>query len=130
VALGQQVHKKPKKKKVNKIEEKVDHILKNLGVEFERQKKIDKYNVDFLVNGKYIVECYGDFWHCNPTQYSSTYFNRGVKKTAQEIWDRDNNRKEVFQKLGYKFLCLWESEIRNSSKHITSKIKKLLKEEE
>jgi len=70
------------------------------------------------------MNCYGDFWHCNPHQYTSSYFNRGKKKTAEEIWERDNQRKEQFQKMGYKFLCLWESDIRENPKIVRSKIKK------
>lgn len=110
--------------KVNTIETKVATILESMNVPFEQQVAIDKYTVDFLVDKKYIVECYGDFWHCNPHQYTSSYFNRGKKKTAEEIWERDNQRKEYFQKMGYKFLCLWESDIKNSPKIVRSKIKK------
>lgn len=108
----------------NTIETKVATILESLNVPFEQQVTIDKYTVDFLVDKKYIVECYGDFWHCNPHQYTSSYFNRGKKKTAEEIWERDNQRKEQFQKMGYKFLCLWEDDIRNNVKIVRSKIKK------
>jgi very-short-patch-repair endonuclease len=86
--------------KVNTIETKVATILESMNVPFEQQVSIDRYTVDFLVDKKYIVECYGDFWHCNPHQYTSSYFNRGKKKTAEEIWERDNQRKEHFQKLG------------------------------
>ena len=111
--------------KVNTIETKVATILESLNVPFEQQVTIDKYTVDFLVDKKYIVECYGDFWHCNPHKYTSSYFNRGNKRTAEEIWERDNQRKEQFQKMGYKFLCLWESDIRNNPKIIRSKIKKM-----
>ena len=110
--------------KVNTIETKVATILESLNVSFEQQVAIDRYTVDFLINKKYIVECYGDFWHCNPHQYTSSYFNRGKKKTAEEIWERDTKRKEQFEKMGYKFLCLWESDIRNNPKIVRSKIKK------
>ena len=111
--------------KVNTIETKVATILESLNVSFEQQVAIDRYTVDFLINKKYIVECYGDFWHCNPHQYTSSYFNRGKKKTAEEIWERDMKRKEQFEKMGYKFLCLWESDIRNNPKIVRSKIKKI-----
>lgn len=120
--------RKEKKKvsKINTIEEKVASILSSLNVPYEQQVPIDKYTVDFLINQKYIVECYGDFWHCNPHQYTSSYFNKGKKKTAEEIWERDMQRKEHFEKLGYKFLCLWERDIRNSPNIIRSKIKKII----
>jgi very-short-patch-repair endonuclease len=110
---------------LNTIETKVATILESLNVPFEQQVTIDRYTVDFLIDKKYIVECYGDFWHCNPHQYTSSYFNRGKKKTAEEIWERDMKRKEQFEKMGYKFLCLWESDIRNNPKIVRSKIKKI-----
>ena len=113
--------------KVNTIETKVATILESMNVPFEQQVVIDRYTVDFLVDKKYIVECYGDFWHCNPHQYTSSYFNKGKKKTAEEIWERDTQRKEHFEKLGYKFLCLWESDIHNNPKVVRSKIKRNIK---
>ena len=123
--------KKEKKEKTvakkNGIETKVERIIQSLNIPYEQQAVIDKYTVDFLVNGKYIVECYGDYWHCNPHQYTSSYFNKGKKKTAEEIWNRDMERKAQFEKMGYKFLCLWENEINNNPKIIRSKIKSNIK---
>ena len=77
---------KNQKPATNKIEQTVSSILSRLNLPFKEQVSVDKYTVDFLVDDKYIVECYGDFWHCNPQQYTSSYFNRGKKKTAEEIW--------------------------------------------
>lgn len=115
---------------LNKIEKKVYDILNRLDVELEIQVEIDKYNVDFLVDGKYIIECYGDFWHCNPQKYSPSYFNKGKRKTAKEIWERDDCRKKLFEDLGYRFLCLWESEINGNVKSVRKKIKTLIRRNE
>jgi very-short-patch-repair endonuclease len=121
------VSKKVTKQVKNTIEQKVEQILQSLNVDYTPQASIDRYTVDFLVNEKYIVECYGDYWHCNPHQYTSSYFNKGKKKTAEEIWERDMKRKEQFEKMGYKFLCLWESDINTQPKIIRSKIKRNIK---
>jgi len=115
-----------KRSSLNKIEQQVYDILKRLDVKFEAQIEIDKYNVDFLVNGTYIIECYGDFWHCNPQKYKPSYFNKSKKKTAQEIWERDSERKKTFEQLGYKFIYLWESDIKDNIKKVKSKIKRYL----
>lgn len=123
-------HKKIKKQQTNKIEQTVSSILSRMNIPFEEQVAVDRYTVDFLVNNKYIVECYGDFWHCNPQQYTSSYFNKGKKKTAEEIWQRDMERKKKFEEMGYKFLCLWESDIRKDPKIVKSKIKKYIKLDE
>ncbi len=101
-------------------------MLKEMNVSFKIQTSIDKYNVDFLVEDKYIIEVYGDFWHCNPQKYSYDFFNRGKKKTAAQIWKRDECRKTHFESLGFKFLSLWESEINGNTKSVRNKIKKLI----
>lgn len=97
-----------------------------MDLDYKEQTSIGKYTVDFLVEDKYIIECYGDFWHCNPVKYSGSFYNRGVKKTAQQIWERDHKRKTELESMGYKFLCLWEMEINAPTKLISSKIKKFI----
>ena len=115
------------KKSLNKIETSVYNILTSLRVSFTIQTPIDKYNVDFLVDGQYIIECYGDFWHCNPNKYAPTYFNRGKRKIASQIWERDIARRNLFEQQGYKFLALWESDINKHPKKVRMKIKRFLK---
>jgi very-short-patch-repair endonuclease len=124
---------KPKKQstqQLNKIETTVQNMLKAFKVSYEPNAQVDKYSVDFLVEGKYIIECYGDFWHCNPTKYSPSYYNRGKKKTASDIWKRDECRKNFFESLGYKFLHLWESEIKGNQKNVRKKIKRFIRLQE
>lgn len=110
------------------IEQKVADILSSMQVSFKQEVTIGKYTVDFLVNDTYIIECYGDFWHCNPEKYSSDYFNKGKRKTAKEIWERDSERKKAFESMGYAFLSLWESEINKNSKSVRQKIKRMVKQ--
>jgi very-short-patch-repair endonuclease len=113
---------------LNNIETKVYNILISLRVSFKIQANVDKYNVDFLVDDKYIIECYGDFWHCNPIRYPADYFNRGKRKYAKDIWKRDGCRKQHFEEQGYKFLSLWETDINKHPKKVRSNIKQLLRE--
>lgn len=119
-----------KKSTLNHIETEVYNILKSLNVPFKAQATVGRYNVDFLVDDKYIIECYGDFWHCNPAKYSPEYYNRGKRKTAKEIWQRDSCRKETFEELGYKFIHLWESQINDNSKKVRTLLKRYLKSKE
>lgn len=117
-----------KRSSLNKIEQKIYDILIALNVKFEPHVEIDKYNVDFVVNDQYIIECYGDFWHSNPNKYAPSYFNKGKKKTAQDIWNRDAERKRTFEEMGYRFLHLWESDINDDIKRVRSKLKRYLRE--
>jgi G:T-mismatch repair DNA endonuclease (very short patch repair protein) len=119
-------NKKEVVKKKSGIEEKVEKLIEKFDISYTDQACLGKYTVDFLVDDKYIIECYGDFWHCNPTKYTGSFFNKGSKKTAQEIWERDKKRKDELEKMGYKFLCLWESEINAATKLVYSKIKKFI----
>ena len=69
------------------------------------------HSVDIYVpSERKIVECYGDYWHCNPKKYNADYYNKMVKKTAQEIWDRDEMRLNQLHSFGYIVEVVWESD--------------------
>ena len=41
---------------------------------------------DFIdIEKKKIIEFYGDYWHCNPLKYNSTFFNKHKELTAKQI---------------------------------------------
>jgi very-short-patch-repair endonuclease len=112
---------------LNAIEQTVMSLLHSMNLSYESQIKINNYTVDFLIDGKYIIECYGDYWHCNPAKYTADYYNRGKKKTAAEIWKRDEGRKRELEQLGYKVLYFWEHEINNSIKDIKATLKRYIR---
>jgi len=101
-------------------------LLHSMNFSYKSQATIDNYNVDFLIDEKYIIECYGDYWHCNPARYAADYYNRGKKKTAAEIWKRDEKRKRELERLGYKVLYFWEHEINNNIKDIKAALKRYI----
>ena len=109
-----------------KIESRVAQFLTDLGLKYKHNHKLDKYSVDFLVESKYIIECYGDFWHCNPTKYEPEFYNRGLKCLASDRWSKDEFRKKELESMGFTFLALWENEINNNPKYCKSKIRKHL----
>ena len=61
-------------------------------------------------NTKEIIECFGDYWHCNPKKFAADYYHKIVHKTAQQIWDYDKQRLETLRGLGYSVTVVWESE--------------------
>ena len=111
-----------------KIEATVAQYLNDLHISYKQNQRVDRYNVDFLIGDKFIVECYGDFWHCNPEKYASDFYNRGLKCEAHVRWSKDANRQHKLEQLGYIFLILWESEINSSPKSCKHKVKRLLKQ--
>jgi|LakMenE18May11ns_1017448.scaffolds.fasta_scaffold9531807_2 very-short-patch-repair endonuclease len=114
------------KSSLNAIEQKMMSLLHSMNFSYKSQATIDNYNVDFLIDEKYIIECYGDYWHCNPARYAADYYNRGKKKTAAEIWKRDEKRKRELERLGYKVLYFWEHEINNNIKDIKAALKRYI----
>jgi very-short-patch-repair endonuclease len=121
--------RKPQKEtncSLNAIEQKMMGLLTAMNLSHESQATINNYTVDFLIDEKYIIECYGDYWHCNPAKYSAEYYNRGKKKTAAEIWKRDEQRKRELESMGYKVLYFWEHEINNNIKDIKATLKRYI----
>lgn len=116
----------PKKVTRPKIETLLGRYLADLQLPFKSNHYIGRYNVDFLVNNKYIIECYGDFFHCNPKKYPADYFNRVLKCEAQARWTRDNAREAELRSMGYRFLSLWETDIAFREKWCKSQIRQLL----
>ncbi len=97
---------------------KIQNFLKQLGIEFFTHQYIKiehSYQCDILIPSiKTIIECDGDFIHCNPSKYHPDFirFPRSETKTAKEIWKLDNARtKELIEK-GFIVIRLWGSEIK------------------
>ena len=104
--------------KDSSIEVKIQNFLKKLGIEFFTHQYINikhAYQCDILIPSmNLIIECDGEFIHCNPLKYSPDFvrFPRYETKTAKDIWKLDNARtKELIEK-GFKVLRLWEFEIK------------------
>lgn len=102
------------------IEIKIHNFLKELKIDFFIHKYIfESCEVDILIPSlNMIIECDGDYFHCNPKKYSADFvrFPNSLKIenriTACEIWEKDNIRNQQLLKKGYNILRLWESDIR------------------
>lgn len=75
------------------------------------------YVYDFRLNDK-IIEYHGDYWHANPEKYESTYFNKQMNKSAQEIWERDSKKEEYARSKGYTVLVVRESNYNDDKKKV------------
>ena len=77
-----------------------------------------KKSVDiFIPSIKKIVECFGDYWHCNPSTYAPEYYHKYVHMNACEIWKRDEDRINTLKAAGYQVEVIWE----NTNKHFKHK---------
>jgi G:T-mismatch repair DNA endonuclease (very short patch repair protein) len=67
-------------------------------------------SVDIFIPSKnLIVECYGDYWHCNPDIYKEDFYNKSLKMTAKETWNRDSIRISLLKSSGYEVNIIWEN---------------------
>lgn len=95
-------------------------ILDKIGlienVDYFRNVQIFKYNVDFLIKNEYIIECFGDYWHQNPTRYA------GIN--AKRKQNKDKEKFEYLVNSGYVPVSFWESDIKRNidviSKHVVN----------
>jgi hypothetical protein len=104
------------------------HILNESG-QFSIKINKKTYFVDlFDEETNIVLEFYGDYWHCNPTKFDSNYFHELKKKTANEIWNNDLNRKnKIISKLNCVFYEVWESDWLKNKESIIEDIKMLVK---
>lgn len=84
----------------------------------------DGYDCDILIpiqqgiKKPIVIECDGDFIHCNPKFYAEDYIrftNSLDKRTAKDIWEKDKKRTEQLEAKGYIVIRLWEEDIRKMS---------------
>ena len=90
--------------------------------ELEKYLPDVKKAVDIYIPSlKKVIECHGDYWHCNPTKCNPDYYNKLVHLTAKEIWDRDEDKKKLLLNVGYDVEIIWE-DTKKQFKHKSSSI--------
>ena len=83
---------------------------------------------DFLIAEKKIIfECYGDFWHGNPSIYAPDKILFDNIK-ASEIWEKDKKRVDNLIQKGYKVYYFWETDILKNKETVIEKIKEIINE--
>lgn len=79
-----------------------------------------RFYYDFKYKNK-VIEFNGDYWHCNPKQYGSDYYNTQLDMIASEKWEADNIKKQKIIKEGCDVLTIWESDFRDSPEDTVKK---------
>ena len=74
---------------------------------------INKYADILIPSINKIIECHGDYWHCNPEMYKSDYYHKRIHLTAQEIWNNDSLRIKILESAGYVVEVVWEDKVDN-----------------
>jgi len=73
-----------------------------------------------------IIECYGDYWHCNPNFYDENYYHSRIRKYACEVWKYDKERENILKENGYNVIIIWENEWKNAKENIIKKLNEIL----
>lgn len=109
--------------KTTSIEKKVEKWLKNNNVEYIFQYSIAGFVADFAcVDAKILIECQGDFFHCNPSTKHALPKYEVQKRNVY----RDRLKKQKYKDSGWKLVELWESQINSGEykKILECKLKK------
>lgn len=102
----------------SKMESRVQVALSNSYIkskhQFEIRSEKRRYYFDFrLDKTNVLIEVNGDYWHANPNKYKAKQklnFHGKLFK-AEDIWDRDKDKRLAAEKRGFVVLYLWEEDI-------------------
>jgi len=86
--------------------------LREMGITYIPQYPIDRMKVDFyLPVTNTVLEVYGDYWHANPRKYPKRSM---LNETQKQNAIRDRKRKNFLIKSGYRFVYIWECQIKEN----------------
>jgi hypothetical protein len=82
------------------------------------------YQYDFTdLKNKKIIEYNGDDYHANPKKYESNDTPHPFRKniTSEEIWKKDNDKKEIAELNGFEVLTIWDIEYKKEKQKTIEK---------
>lgn len=99
--------------------------FKDVNIDYNIHIKFEKriFWPDLILNKKIIIECQGDYYHCNPSFYDNNYFNLKRSMYAYEIWKKDEERKKFLNDNGYVVYYIWENDWKKDKDLVIEKIK-------
>lgn len=104
-------------KRNSKFSKSIESFLNENKISYKKEYKIKnnkrKYFVDFLINDNLVVECYGDYWHCNPIRFDPEYYHSKLQDYAKNIWEKDKQRIDFIINNNYKVIIIWENNWNN-----------------
>lgn len=116
---------------LSSIHQKVSEFLSSMNIEHENENtRLLRFkdengklrwpvpDIHLLGNlSNIIIEVNGDYFHANPKIYKENDLLKrfGGYKKAKDIWEQDLWRNSHIEKLGYKVLVIWESDIKDGS---------------
>lgn len=124
-------HFRVKKNKKSKEEKEIYEYLKSLGKYVISDDEVcigdNKFLApDMIINGKVIVEFYGDYFHANPLLHKAEEYIVKKEKTARQLWDADLERQKMLEDAGYSVIIIWQNDFRHDKQAtLTSLVKEI-----
>lgn len=121
------------RRKISKPQKELFDYVQSINSSAELEVKLPikevKYFADILLPSlNKVIEYHGDYWHANPKIYSPTYFHKVKNKTAKEIWQDDEKRKNIINQAGYSVMIVWASDMQTFKEATLKKIKDFIYE--
>ena len=66
--------------------------------------------VDYYLDGK-IIEFHGSYWHADPRLFEADEIHNVINLPCKEVWERDHQRIDMLEKLGYTVLVIWSKDV-------------------
>lgn len=97
------------------LEKRYDTYYKTKNDEYCISAQYNFYFIDYYIKDlKIAIEFNGDYWHANPKSYDKNFIVKQCNATAEEIWQRDEDRYKILkEEFGIKTYVIWESEYYN-----------------
>ena len=109
--------------KTSKFELDVIDFLQANNIIFKHEFRIStkEYNkvYDFKIDENILLECDGDFWHCNPIKFP----NGPTYKMQHHHINNDIIKNELAKKYNYKLIRIWHSDFYKNKELLLEKIK-------
>lgn len=129
----EKLKKRGKYSTVSSLNKKIMNFLDDEGIEYnmefritdiDKSGKIVSRFYDFRIDDL-IIEAQGRYYHADPRIYKETDVIRFPKSsfTAKELWEKDIFKKQIAIKKGFRFLAIWENEIKNDWNNVKKQIK-------
>lgn len=130
--------------RMSKIHQKVSGYLSDIGIEHlnEQRGLFIKFNEKlnrnyspmpdiYVPSKKLVFEIYGDLWHMNPKIYHSSDTVKLFTgySSAEEVWQKDADRRAHIESFGIKVVVLWEQDIKKCFQQIKECINEELQRE-
>lgn len=100
--------------------------------EYMIKTKNGYYLLDFYIPEiNYVIEFYGDYWHCNPLKFHAEYIHPTYGIKAEDVWKIDELRmQDILEKMNCTFITLWESNVRQNKDGIIKELVEQIKNKE